>query len=90
MEQILNTVSNYRKDNKVTKISRNGYIKGKSCLTNLTSLWDEKTVSVAEGRAGGVTYLDFMSKVMLVSHGILRTKVLRCGLGNRTIKVGEI
>jgi len=86
-EQTLDTIS---KDKKVTETSQNGYIKGKSCLTNLTALRDEKTGSAAEGRAGGVGHPDFMSKAMTVSHGILRTKVLKCGLDNQTIKVGEI
>ena len=37
-EQILDTISKYRKDKKVTEISQNGYTKGKSCLTNLPPL----------------------------------------------------
>lgn len=52
-EQIVDTISNDRKDKKVTETSQNGYIKGKSCLTNLTPFWDEKSGSVAEERAGG-------------------------------------
>lgn len=37
-------------------------------------MWDEGTASVAEGRAGGVGHLDFMSKA---PHSILQTKMLK-------------
>ena len=77
-EQILDTISKHRKDKKVTETSQNGYTTGKSHLTNLTPLWDEKTGSAAEGRAGSLVHLAFMSKAVLVSHGILQTKSGKC------------
>lgn len=62
---MLDTISKYGKDKKVTETSQNGYTKGKSCLTNLTLLLDKKTGSMAEGRAEDVGHLDFMSKATL-------------------------
>lgn len=54
-EQILDTISKHREDKDMTETHQNGYTKGKSHLTNLTPLWDERTVSVAEGK-GGLLY----------------------------------
>lgn len=60
--------------------SQNGFIKGKSCLTNLISFYDERSSWVNEGRAIDVVYLDFIKAFDTVSHNILIDKLRKCGL----------
>jgi len=48
---LLEDISRYIKDKKVTGNSRTGLIKGKFCLTNLTAFSNEMTGSVDEGKA---------------------------------------
>ena len=59
MEQIiLETISKHIKDKKVTGNSEHGFMKGKSCLTDLIASYGVMIGSVDEGRTVDV-YLDF-------------------------------
>ena len=46
-------------------------MKGRSCLTNLISSYDQVTCLVDEGKAVDVVYLDFSKTFGTVSHSIL-------------------
>lgn len=52
-------ISKYLKDKKVTVSSQHGFMKGKSCLTNLIVLYNEMMSSIDEVRAMGDVYLVF-------------------------------
>ena len=55
-------------------------MKGKSCLTNLNSFYDQKTRLVDERKAVDVVYLDFSKPFETVSHSIFLEKLAACGL----------
>uniref|UniRef100_A0A493T6L3 Reverse transcriptase domain-containing protein n=1 Tax=Anas platyrhynchos platyrhynchos TaxID=8840 RepID=A0A493T6L3_ANAPP len=60
MEQvILNATTQHMWDNWGIKPSQHGFMKGKSCLTNLIFFYNQVTLLVDEGKAVDVVYLDF-------------------------------
>ena len=51
MEQIiLNTITQHMRDTQGIRLSQHGFMKGRSCLTNLVSFYDKVTGLVDEGR----------------------------------------
>ncbi|PKU28586.1 rna-directed dna polymerase from mobile element jockey- hypothetical protein [Limosa lapponica baueri] len=87
MEQlILETSSRHVKDKKVIRSSYHGFTKGKSCLTNLITTFDEVTGLVDEGRAVDIAYLDFRNGFDPVSHKIFIEKLLNYSLDEQTVK----
>ena len=59
-KQILpETISKHTKAKKVNGSSHHGFMKGKSCLSNLTALCNEVTGLVNERRAVNIVYLEF-------------------------------
>ena len=46
-------------DNLGIRPSQHGFMKGRSCLTNVISFYDLVTSLVDEGKAADVVYLDF-------------------------------
>lgn len=67
MQFLLETISRYRKDKKVTGNSHIGLIKYKLCLTNLPAFFNEMTGSVDVGKAMDATYSDFSKAFNSVS-----------------------
>ena len=60
MEQIiLSSIAWHIQDNQVIRPSQHGFMKGRSCLTNLISFYDKVTYLVDEGKAVDAVYLDF-------------------------------
>jgi len=56
---ILSAATGHMKDNQGIRPSQHEFMKGRSCLTNLISFYDQVTHLVDEGKVVGVHYLDF-------------------------------
>ncbi|GAB0209271.1 mitochondrial enolase superfamily member 1 [Grus japonensis] len=81
MEQfILSVLTRQVQDNQGIRPSQHGFMKGRSCLTNLISFYDLVTRLVDEGKAVDVIYLDFSKAFNTVSHSILLEKLVAHGL----------
>lgn len=73
MEQLnLENIFKHMKDKKMIRSCQRGFIKGKSCLTNLTTFYNEVT---NKARAVNVAYLDFNKVFDTVFHNILIDKL---------------
>ena len=73
------------RDNQGTGPSQRGSLKGRSCLTDPISFYDQVTRLVDEAKAVDVVHLDFSEAFDSVSHGILPEKMAAHGLGRRTL-----
>ena len=59
---------------------QHAFMKGRSCLTNLISVYDRVIRLVDKGKAVDVVYLDFNKASDMVSHSILLGKLAAHGL----------
>ncbi|GAB0186991.1 mitochondrial enolase superfamily member 1 [Grus japonensis] len=86
MEQIiLSAITRHVQDNQVIRPSQHGFMKGRSCLTNLISFYDKVTCLVDEGKAVDVVYLDFSKVFDTISHIMLLEKLAAHGLDGHTL-----
>ncbi|XP_010079416.1 PREDICTED: melatonin receptor type 1B [Pterocles gutturalis] len=82
MEQ---TCTGHVQDNQEIRPSQHGFMKGRSCLTNLISFYDKVTHSADEGKAVDVVYLDFSRTIGTLSPSILLEKLAAHGLDGGTL-----
>jgi len=60
MEQfILSVLNGHEKDNQGIRPSQHGFMKGRYCLTNLISFYDQVTYLMDKGKAVDIIYLEF-------------------------------
>jgi len=74
------------KDNQGIRPSQHGFMKGRSCLANLISFYDQMTHLVDKGKAVDVIYLDLTKVFDTVLHSILLEKLSAHGLDGRTLR----
>ena len=72
-------------DNQGIRPSQHGFMKGKSCLTNLISFYDQVTCLVDEGKTVDIVYLHFSKAFDTISHSILLKKLACQGLDGYTL-----
>jgi len=77
---ILSALTRHVKDHQGIRPSQHAFMKGRSCLTNLISFYDQVTRLVDEGKAVDVIYLDFRKAFDTVPHSILLEKLDAHGL----------
>ena len=70
---------------KLTNTSQNGFLKARSCLTNLLCFFEEITKWVDDGSPVNVVYLDFQKAFDKVPHQRLLLKLKAHGIGNDVI-----
>ncbi|RMC21385.1 hypothetical protein DUI87_02248 [Hirundo rustica rustica] len=81
MEQfILSAIMQHVQDGQGIRPSQHGFRRGRSCLTNLISFYDQVTSLVDAGMAVDVVYLDFSKAFDTVSHRTLLEKLAAQGL----------
>ena len=71
---------------KILKDSQHGFMKGRSCLTNILDFLDDVYDKLDEGKAVDIIYLDFAKAFDKVPHSRLAAKLEACGIGGRVLQ----
>jgi len=82
---IWSALTRYVKDSQGIRPSQHRFMKGRSCLTNMISFYDQVTRLVDEDKAVGIIYLDFSNAFDTVPHSILLEKLAAQGLDRCTL-----
>jgi len=87
MEQfILSALTRHVKDNQGIRPSQHGFIKGRSCLNNQISFYDQVTRLVDEGKTVDVVCLGFSKAFDTVPHSIFLENLASHGLDECTLR----
>lgn len=70
---------------KLIRDSQHGFVKGKSCLTNLIDFFEEVTKELDNGKSVDVIYLDFAKAFDKVPHKRLLKKIEAHGIGGKLL-----
>jgi len=82
---ILSALTGHVEDNQGIRPSQHGFMKGRSCLTNLICFYDQVTHLVDEGKPVDIIYLEFSKACDTVPHSILLEKLDAHGLKGSTL-----
>jgi len=82
---ILSALTGHVKDNQGIRPTQHGFTKGRSCLTNLISFYDQVICLVDEGKSVGVISLNFSKAFDSAPHRILLEKLAAHGLDGCTL-----
>ena len=82
---ILSVLTGHVQDNQGIRPNQHGFMKDRSCLTNLISFYGQVTRLVDEGKAVDVVYLDFRRAFDTVPHSIILEKLAAHGLDGCTL-----
>ena len=85
-ENLPESISKYMKDKKVMGSSQQGFTKGRTCLTNLITFYNDMTSLVDKGRAVDTIYLDFSKAFDISSYNIIIDKLTKYGLEKWTVR----
>jgi len=82
----LSVLTRHVKDNQGIRPSHHGFMKGRSCLTNLISFYDQVMHLADEGKAVDVIYLDFSKAFDTVPYSVPLEKLAAHGLEGCTLR----
>ena len=77
---VRNHITTYMEENNLLNTSQHGFRKGRSCLSNLLTHYDQLLHNLAEGKNTDVVFLDFAKAFDKVDHGVLLHKLKSLGI----------
>ncbi|PKU44514.1 rna-directed dna polymerase from mobile element jockey-like [Limosa lapponica baueri] len=85
---ILSELSQQVQGSQGIRASQHGFMKGRSCLTNLISFYDHVTRLLDAGKAADIVYLDFGKAFDTVPHSLLLEKLANHGIDKSVLFTG--